>query len=218
MSADRVSELNFGDDIIALAPGDAIVMAVPPRPAAALLPELKTPSKFRAIVNAHFRFDPPTRPAADHRRGRRTGGMAVCVSAAALDHHQQCRPAGRYAARGTGAGDLAGYLQGRRRCRANCRRGRSCASAALRSRRRRSRTPCGRARRPPRKTCFSPATGLIRACRQPSRDRCGRATAPPIWSLPCGGPDRKQRDRFFTATGPNNLKDVERDAFRQSAR
>ena len=36
-----------------------MVMAVPPRPAAALLPGLKTPSKFRAIVNAHFRFDPP---------------------------------------------------------------------------------------------------------------------------------------------------------------
>src|SRR4029077_12293646 len=55
----RVAELNFGDDVIALAPGDAIVMAVPPRPAASLLPGLKTPSKFRAIVNAHFRFDPP---------------------------------------------------------------------------------------------------------------------------------------------------------------
>ena len=36
-----------------------MVLAVPPRPAAALLPGLKTPSKFRAIVNAHFRFDPP---------------------------------------------------------------------------------------------------------------------------------------------------------------
>jgi hydroxysqualene dehydroxylase len=36
-----------------------VVMAVPPRPAASLLPGLKTPSKFRAIVNAHFRFDPP---------------------------------------------------------------------------------------------------------------------------------------------------------------
>ena len=59
MSGSRVTELNFGDDVIALAPGDAIVMAVPPRPAASLLPGLKTPSKFRAIVNAHFRFDPP---------------------------------------------------------------------------------------------------------------------------------------------------------------
>ena len=35
------------------------MLAVPPRPAAALMPGLKTPTKFRAIVNAHFRFDPP---------------------------------------------------------------------------------------------------------------------------------------------------------------
>ncbi len=59
MSADRVGELKFGDDTIAIGPDDAVVLAVPPRPAAALLPGLKTPAKFRAIVNAHFRCDPP---------------------------------------------------------------------------------------------------------------------------------------------------------------
>jgi squalene-associated FAD-dependent desaturase len=59
MTADRVNELNFGDDRIALGADDSVVLAVPPRPAAALLPGLQTPSKFRAIVNAHFRFDPP---------------------------------------------------------------------------------------------------------------------------------------------------------------
>jgi squalene-associated FAD-dependent desaturase len=59
MSSDHVGELKFGDDTIAIAPGDAVVLAVPPRPAASLLPGLKTPNKFRAIVNAHFRFDPP---------------------------------------------------------------------------------------------------------------------------------------------------------------
>ena len=59
MSSDRVGELNFGDDTIALGPDDAVVLAVPPRPAAALMPGLKTPAKFRAIVNAHFRVDPP---------------------------------------------------------------------------------------------------------------------------------------------------------------
>ena len=58
-SAERISELNFGDDVITLGADDRVVMAVPPRPAASLLPGLKTPSKFRAIVNAHFRFDPP---------------------------------------------------------------------------------------------------------------------------------------------------------------
>jgi hypothetical protein len=58
-SGERVNELNFGDDRIAIGPDDAVVLAVPPRPAAALMPGLKTPTKFRAIVNAHFRFDPP---------------------------------------------------------------------------------------------------------------------------------------------------------------
>jgi squalene-associated FAD-dependent desaturase len=59
MSADSVGELKFGDDAVTVASGDAVVMAVPPRAASSLLPELKTPSKFRAIVNGHFRFDPP---------------------------------------------------------------------------------------------------------------------------------------------------------------
>jgi squalene-associated FAD-dependent desaturase len=60
MSAGRVGTLKFGgEDDVAIGPDDAVIMAVPPRPAAALLPGLKTPSKFRAIVNAHFRFDPP---------------------------------------------------------------------------------------------------------------------------------------------------------------
>ena len=58
-SAGFVGELKFGDDAVAIGPEDAVVMAVPPRPASLLLPGLKTPSKFRAIVNAHFRFDPP---------------------------------------------------------------------------------------------------------------------------------------------------------------
>jgi squalene-associated FAD-dependent desaturase len=59
MSANRVGELRFGDDAVGLAPDDVVLMAVPPRPAASLLPGLQAPSKFRAIVNAHFRFDPP---------------------------------------------------------------------------------------------------------------------------------------------------------------
>jgi squalene-associated FAD-dependent desaturase len=59
VSADSVGELKFGEEIIALGSEDAVVLAVPPRPAASLLPGLKTPTKFRAIVNAHFRVDPP---------------------------------------------------------------------------------------------------------------------------------------------------------------
>ncbi|MGQ0686881.1 hydroxysqualene dehydroxylase HpnE [Bradyrhizobium sp.] len=58
-SDERVNELDFGDDKIAVGRDDAVILAVPPRPAASLLPGLKTPTKFRAIVNAHFRVDPP---------------------------------------------------------------------------------------------------------------------------------------------------------------
>ena len=59
-----ITGLNFGlglggDDQIAIGPDDAVVLAVPPRSAASLLADLKTPTKFRAIVNAHFRIDPP---------------------------------------------------------------------------------------------------------------------------------------------------------------
>lgn len=55
----RVTELDFGSDRIALGADDAVVMAVPPRAAMTMLPGLTGPTKFRAIVNAHFRFDPP---------------------------------------------------------------------------------------------------------------------------------------------------------------
>ena len=59
-AAGRVTGLKFGtDDTIAIGADDAIVMAVPPRAAASLLPGTRTPTKFRAIVNAHFRVDPP---------------------------------------------------------------------------------------------------------------------------------------------------------------
>ncbi len=59
LSQAGISELKFGGDGVALGPDDVVILAVPPRPAASLLPGLKTPTKFRAIVNAHFRFDPP---------------------------------------------------------------------------------------------------------------------------------------------------------------
>lgn len=58
-NGDRVSVLSLGDHAIDLGPQDAVVMAVPPRPAVALLPGLTAPNKFCAIVNAHFRFAPP---------------------------------------------------------------------------------------------------------------------------------------------------------------
>jgi hydroxysqualene dehydroxylase len=57
--AGRVTGLDFGDAQVPLAPGDAVILAVPPVVAASLIPGLSTPSEFRAIVNAHFRLDPP---------------------------------------------------------------------------------------------------------------------------------------------------------------
>ncbi|MGO3933124.1 hydroxysqualene dehydroxylase HpnE [Rhodopseudomonas pseudopalustris] len=59
MSGDRISSLDFGDDVITLGAEDKVILAVPPRPAASLLPGLKTPGQFRAIVNAHFNYVPP---------------------------------------------------------------------------------------------------------------------------------------------------------------
>jgi hydroxysqualene dehydroxylase len=55
----RVTALDFGEDTIELGPDDAIVLAVPPTVAAALLPNLTVPDEFHAIVNAHYRVDPP---------------------------------------------------------------------------------------------------------------------------------------------------------------
>jgi squalene-associated FAD-dependent desaturase len=54
-----VAALDFGGDTTALDADDAVILAVPPYAATALVPELKAPSEFRAIVNAHFRIDPP---------------------------------------------------------------------------------------------------------------------------------------------------------------
>jgi squalene-associated FAD-dependent desaturase len=59
MAGAQVSALEFGGDSVTLGAGDVVVLAVPPRPAATLLPGVTTPTKFRAIVNAHFRYDPP---------------------------------------------------------------------------------------------------------------------------------------------------------------
>lgn len=59
MSGGRASALDFGADGSNLAAGDAVIVAVPPRAAASLVPGITTPSEFRAIVNAHFRYTPP---------------------------------------------------------------------------------------------------------------------------------------------------------------
>jgi squalene-associated FAD-dependent desaturase len=55
----RVTALEFTDGTVAIDAGDSVVLAVPPMVARDLVPELETPDEFRAIVNAHFRIDPP---------------------------------------------------------------------------------------------------------------------------------------------------------------
>ncbi len=56
---DRVGALDFGDERIAVASGEAVVLATPPQVTGPLTPGLATPTEFRAIVNAHFRIAPP---------------------------------------------------------------------------------------------------------------------------------------------------------------
>jgi hydroxysqualene dehydroxylase len=55
----RVAALDFGRDRVRLEPGDVVILAVPPWIATSLVAGLATPTEFRAIVNAHFRFEPP---------------------------------------------------------------------------------------------------------------------------------------------------------------
>lgn len=51
--------LEFGGERLALGPQDRVILAVPPWVATSLLPGLAAPQEFRAIVNAHYRVDPP---------------------------------------------------------------------------------------------------------------------------------------------------------------
>lgn len=55
----RASQLDFGTDTVDLAPGDAVILAVPTHAAAALVPGLSVPQGYRAIANAHFKIDAP---------------------------------------------------------------------------------------------------------------------------------------------------------------
>lgn len=57
---DRVAELDFGSERVALAPEDAAIIAVPPYSATALVPGITAPTAFRAILNTHFRVQTPS--------------------------------------------------------------------------------------------------------------------------------------------------------------
>jgi hypothetical protein len=59
LSDGRVRGLDFGDSTTVVGADDAVVLAVPPYAAGALVPGLRTPDEYRAIINAHFRLPPP---------------------------------------------------------------------------------------------------------------------------------------------------------------
>jgi squalene-associated FAD-dependent desaturase len=54
---DWVRVLDFGEDTVELAENDTVILAVPAAVVALLAPVLSTPQTFRAIVNAHFKFE-----------------------------------------------------------------------------------------------------------------------------------------------------------------
>jgi hydroxysqualene dehydroxylase len=55
----RASQLNFSGRHVDLGQNDAVILAIPPYVAAKLVPNLRVPSDFCGIVNAHFRVEPP---------------------------------------------------------------------------------------------------------------------------------------------------------------
>ncbi|MDD5586044.1 MAG: hydroxysqualene dehydroxylase HpnE, partial [Alphaproteobacteria bacterium] len=59
----QINSLVFGDGVVELHPLDWVVLAVPPWVAQDLIPGLKAPNEFRAIVNAHYRVETPHNPA-----------------------------------------------------------------------------------------------------------------------------------------------------------
>lgn len=57
--ADRVIALDWGAGPEPVASDELVVLAVPPWVASALVPDLRVPDKFHAIVNGHFAISPP---------------------------------------------------------------------------------------------------------------------------------------------------------------
>jgi squalene-associated FAD-dependent desaturase len=55
----RAAQLEFADSSVTIAPEDRVIVAAPAQIAGALIPHLSTPNQFRAIVNAHYRVEPP---------------------------------------------------------------------------------------------------------------------------------------------------------------
>ena len=74
---DRVAALDFGDARVPLGQDDAVVLAVPPWAAAALVPESDDADGVSRHRQCPFQDRSAGGAAADHRRDQRHGGMAV---------------------------------------------------------------------------------------------------------------------------------------------
>jgi hydroxysqualene dehydroxylase len=59
LADETIDALDFGEDAVGLAPGEAVILAVPASVAPLLLPGLPAPKAFRAIINVHFKRKPP---------------------------------------------------------------------------------------------------------------------------------------------------------------
>ena len=58
--SERAKTLSIGEgNVIEIAERDSIIVAVPPWVAETLIPGLEVPSVYRAILNAHYRIEPP---------------------------------------------------------------------------------------------------------------------------------------------------------------
>lgn len=95
-TADSVIGLDFGDGIVAVGPQDAVVLAIPPYAARSIIPQIRAPDEFRAIVNAHFRITP--RPGAEPMLGILNGTAEwifffhdrICATISGADRFMPC--------------------------------------------------------------------------------------------------------------------------------
>ncbi len=62
------TSLLFVQDNVPVAPGDAVILALPAPIAGDLLPDLAPPDEFRAIVNAHYRYETASLPGGGQHR------------------------------------------------------------------------------------------------------------------------------------------------------
>lgn len=76
---DRVRALTVDGARISISPGDAVILATPPKATAALLPGLDVPKRSSAIVNAHYRLRPDAAASSANGYVAVVGGTAQWV-------------------------------------------------------------------------------------------------------------------------------------------